>query len=152
MSYHVTILRTNGNRTIPITKEEVAGLARAFPEWKYDADQDALVSVSESDEAPALWFSDGELWTKNPSNDTVTSMLALARHLGARVRGDELETYRTANDTYLHPDDAEAKQETEAEFETWRRRERLKLWAIRAAVIGAAALVGILLKKFGFIK
>jgi len=151
MSYHVTILRTNGKRTIPITKEEVVGLAKAFPEWKYDVDQNALVSVDESDEAPALWFSDGELWTKNPSNDTLTSMLALAKHLGARVRGDEHETYRTANDTYLHPDDAETTEEPEADLRVWRRRERLKLWSIRAAVVGVAALLGFLLKKFGFI-
>lgn|SRR5574341_342236 len=151
MSYHVTILRTSGKRAIPITKEEVVGLAKAFPEWKYDVNQDALVSVSESDEAPALWFSDGELWTKNPSNDTVTSMLALAKHLGARVRGDELETYRTANNTYLHPDDAGAKEESEADLQAWRRREQLKLWAIRATVIGVAALLGFLLKKFGFL-
>lgn len=152
MSYHVTIVRTNGKRTIPITKEEVVGLAKAFPEWTYDEDQEALVSVDESDEAPALWFSDGELWTKNPSNDTVTSMLALAKHLGARVRGDELETYRTANDTYLHPDDAEKNEESEADLQAWRRREQLKLWTIRATVIGVAALLGFLLKKFGFLK
>jgi hypothetical protein len=149
MSYHVTILRTSGKQTVPITKEEAVGLPKAFPDWKYDSDQDALVSATGNE---ALWFSDGELWTKNPSNDTVTSMLALAEHLGARVRGDELETYRTATETYLHPDDAEAKVESDADLEAWSRREKLKLWVIRFAVIGLAVLLGILLKKSGVLK
>lgn len=151
MGYHVTILRTSGDRTIPIEKDEVAGLAKNFPEWKYDADQEALISADDSEEAPALWFSDGELWTRNPSNETITSMLALATHLGARVRGDELETYRTAEETYLHPDDKQTKQDSQAELRAWERRETLKLWMIRAGVIGAAALTGFLLKKYGFI-
>jgi hypothetical protein len=152
MSYHVTILRTNGERIIPITKEEVVGLAKAFPEWKYDVDQDALVPVDESDEAPALWFSDGELWTKNPSNDTVTSMLRLAAHLGARVRGDELETYRTATESFLHPDDAEAKAESNAEGRALIRRTRLKQWTFNAILLGSFILVIVLLKRIGFLE
>lgn len=152
MGYHVNIVRTKGRQTIPITKEEVVGLATAFPEWKYDVAQDALIAVDDSEEPPALWFTDGELWTKNPSNETITSMLALATHLGARVRGDELETYRTTNETYLHPDDAEEKEESEAQSRAWRRREQLKFWTFRVLFICMAALLGFLLKKFGFVK
>jgi hypothetical protein len=32
MNYHITILRTNGTKTIRITKEEVKGLAQTFCE------------------------------------------------------------------------------------------------------------------------
>ena len=115
-------------------------------------EQDALVSVDESEEAPTLWFSDGELWAKNPSNDTVTSMLRLAAHLGARVRGDELETYRTATESYLHPDDAEAKTESDAEGQALIRRTRLKQWAFNAILLGGFISVIVLLKKIGFLE
>lgn len=36
---------------------------------------------------------------------TLVLLLELAGLLHARVRGDELETYRTADETYVHPDD-----------------------------------------------
>ncbi len=143
MGYHLTILRTDGKRTISITRSEVEALAGAFPEWRYDATQDALVSTDDSKEAPALWLSDGELWTKNPSDTTIAAMLKLAEHLKARVRGDEHETYRGVAETYTHPDDAELR--------AWARREQLRLWAMRAALVGGAALLGFLLKKFGVI-
>lgn len=154
MGYHLTILRTKDKQSIPIDQKEIESLPSSFPEWQYDAKQIALVSVDERDDAPALWFTDGQLWTTNPSNETITSMIALANKLKARVRGDELETYRSANETYIHPDDAEKKTEADEDedIEAWRRREQLKLWAIRAAFIGGAALLGFLLKKFGVTK
>jgi hypothetical protein len=52
-------------------------------------------------------FSEGELWTSNPSMPLLEPMIELAGYLGARVRGDELETYRTVDDRYIHPDDRE---------------------------------------------
>ncbi len=148
MGYHLTILRTKGKQAIPIEQKDVENLATVFPDWKYDPKQNALVSY----EAPALWFSTGQLWTTNPSNDTITSMIAFAKYLGARVRGDEFETYQSANETYIHPDDADEKTEADEDIEAWRRREQLKLWAIRAAFIGGAALLSFSLKKFGVIK
>ncbi len=152
MGYHLTILRTDGKRTISITRSEVEALAGAFPEWRYDATQDALVSTDDSKEAPALWLSDGELWTKNPSDATIAAMLKLAEHLKARVRGDEHEIYRSVAETYTHPDDADRQgSASAAELRAWARREQLRLWAMRAALVGGAALLGFLLKKFGVI-
>lgn len=150
MSYHVTILRTKGKRSVPITQEEVLALAAAFPEWTYDAEQKALV-LGKGKQAPALWFAKGELWTKNPSEDTLTAMLALARELGARVRGDELETYRTATQSYLHPDDARAKAESDADTRALIRRTRLRSLALHAAIFGSFALLIVLFAKLGLI-
>jgi hypothetical protein len=152
VSYHVTILRTKGKQSIPITAEEVLALAAAFPQWEYDAGQNALVSRESSETDPALWFSDGELWTKNPSEDTLSTMLEFAAHIGARVRGDELETYRTPTESYLHPDDAEAKSASEAHTGMLIGRTRLKSIALRAAVVGAFALIALLFVKLGFLK
>jgi len=152
LGYHITILRTQDKQTIAITKEEVLGLAEVFPEWSYDSNQDALVFVDKSDEAPALWFSDGRLWTGNPSNETLASMIALAKHLKARVRGDEFETYRTADEVYLHPDDAQEKAEADAEVGALIRRTRRKQWVLNAVLFGSFISLILLLKKFGFLE
>lgn len=152
MGYHVTILRTNGKQTMPITKAEVIALAEAFPGWQYDADQDALVSLDSGDDAPALWLTDGELWTTNPRGETMASMLALARHLNARVRGDELETYRTPAESYLHADDAAAKADADAENAALIRRSRVRSWAFRGLAVASAALLSFVLQKFGLLK
>ena len=152
MGYHVTILRTKGKRTVPISMEEVLALPAVFPQWKYDADQEGLVSLDEREDAPALWFSDGELWTSNPSDETLTAMIAIADHLGARVRGDEMETYRTATESYLHPDDVDAKAESDAETRALLRRTRMKTLILNAAIFGFFVLLALLLKWLGFLE
>lgn len=152
MGYHVTILRTQERQTIPIAKVEVLELAKIFPKWTYDANQDALVSTDEHAEAPALWFSEGKLWTTTPSDETLTSMIALANHLHARVRGDEFETYRTANETYLHPDDAQEKAEADAAVGTLIQRTHRKQRLFNAILFGSLISVVLILKKIGFLE
>lgn len=152
MGYHVTILRTQDRQTVPIAKVEVLELAKIFPEWTYDANQDALVSTEERAEAPVLWFSEGKLWTTNPSDETLASMIALANHLHARVQGDEFETYRTANETYLHPDDAQEKAEADAAVGTLIRRTHRKQWLLNAVLIGSLISVILILKKIGLLE
>jgi hypothetical protein len=108
MGYHVTILRTGAGIRQAITEDEVrraivpmAGRFGIFPGteefWLY---QPALGDASE-----ILVLSDGELWTKSPGEPFVELMIELAGYLGARVRGDELETYRSLEEVYIHPDD-----------------------------------------------
>ncbi|HYD59499.1 MAG TPA: hypothetical protein VEC35_04055 [Noviherbaspirillum sp.] len=152
MGYHVTILRTQVRQTIPITKAEILELAQIFPEWTYDAEQEALVSAGERVDAPALWFSEGKLWTTNPSDETITSMIALANHLHARVRGDEFETYRTVDETYLHPDDAQEKAEADASVDALIRRTRRKQWLFNAVLFGTLISLILILKKIGFLE
>lgn len=152
MGYHVAILRSKGALKIPLQQQEVENLPAHFPDWQYDAAQNALFKREDREDSPGLWFSDGELWTSNPSHATLAAMVAMAQHLGARARGDELETYRTADDTYTHPDDANMKQESDEDIGVWRRREQYRLWAIRAAFIGGVVLLTYALKKFGLLK
>lgn len=49
------------------------------------------------------------LWTKDPDKDALQLMIEIAGALrkGARVRNDEYKTYLTAEQTYIHPDDAD---------------------------------------------
>ena len=47
-----------------------------------------------------VWFdwNRGQVFTKHPNQTTLGKMLAIARHLGAIVQGDEGETYNRADD------------------------------------------------------
>jgi hypothetical protein len=81
-----------------------------------------------------LWFGDGELWTKNPDDAALERMIALAGALGARVRGDEGETYRAPDDAYAHPDDEDDRRAAAAVSEQWMRRER-RTWMFRGIVV-----------------
>lgn len=146
MGYHVTIVRA-----LPITREEVIGIARELGEWNYDPEQDALVSLHDSPEAAALWFSDGEIWTKNPNEENITKMISIAEKLKARVRGDEMETYRSATETYIHPEDALPKQKADAEAKVSAWHFRIRQWLFNAALMSTFLLTILFLKWVGFL-
>lgn len=147
MGYHLSILRTNGKQNIPIDQMEIESLPGAFPEWQFDTKQIALVSVDDRDDAPALWFTDGQLWTTNPSDETIASMITLANKLGARVRGDEFETYRTVNETYVHPDDMETLGELQSESKSLAKSSKLRSLLFRVLAALAGILVAFALHK-----
>lgn len=81
------------------------------------------------DESEIVIVDDGELWASNPSEPLLALMIELAGYLDARVRGDELETYRTVDDTYIHPDDREL-----AEQYPPPRPGRSPAWAVARAM------------------
>jgi hypothetical protein len=110
MGYHVHILRTESGQPRPITQDEVrqaiepmAGRLEIVPDkpefWLYQP------ALGEESEIVVFDDSGGELWATNPSDPLLELMIELAGYLGARVRGDEYETYRSLDDTYIHPDD-----------------------------------------------
>jgi hypothetical protein len=108
MGYHVTILRTGAGIRQPITEDEVrraivpmAGRFEIFP----GTEEFSLYQPALGDASEILVLSDGELWTKSPGEPFVELMIELAAYLGARVRGEELETYRSLEEVYIHPDD-----------------------------------------------
>lgn len=73
-------------------------------------------------------------------------MLGLADELGARVRGDELETYRTPTETYRHRDDDAQRASDEALVSAMKRRQRIRQWGLNIAVFGFLALLAILVR------
>lgn len=150
MGYHVSIMRTSGKKQIPIFREEVEAIGRAHPLWTYKEDEGALV-LNDGDERVELWFSDGEIWTKNPTEATIEQMLRVAEHLKARVRGDELETYRSPADTYLHPDDAEMHTKSRAEVEIIIRKTHIKSFVVHSAIFFFVGLI-LLFKHLGWIE
>lgn len=128
MSYHVTILRTRQGKPQPIGRDEVLAVVGARPELQVEAGKDGTLQITvreRGEERPLLIWEGGELWARDPDPDTLGLLVELAEPLGARVRGDELETYRSATETYTHPDDAAAIRLSEADVRRLKARSRV---------------------------
>lgn len=147
MGYHIEILRTSRDGENQISFEEAARAASAIGGWEVTPGSQELSLLVGDQDYLTLWISEGRLWTKNPSDYGLAAMLELAKQLGARVRGDELETYRTVNENYLHPDDAEEKAAAEKEgYELVRRVKRRRL-VLHGCIFGTFAVLGLLAKR-----
>ncbi len=147
MSYHVTILRGQGQRHERIRDEELTQAVASFPELDYDAAAKEVVYRAEGETRARLFLTRGELWTKNPDRDVLDVMIRLANHLGARVRGDEFETYRTPDDWYIHPDDQGDLERTRKQVNIQLRRSKRQSYLIFASVMAFAAVLGLLVNR-----
>lgn len=150
MGYHVTILRTRQGRSIPITRAEVEALAAGGSEFQLrdgTLGEVDLVCFREEAEAARLTLQQGELWTKNPEEEQLRAMLDVAARLGhgARVRGDELETYRTPGETFTHPDDEQAVERAGFDTEKARRKRKIKAIVRRGVTVGVFVLLGLIM-------
>jgi len=154
MGYHVTILRTEAGIQRQITEDEVrraivpmAGRLEVYPDtnefWLYQP------ALGEKSEILILDKDEGELWAKTPGETFTALMIELAGYLGARVRGEELETYRSLDDVYIHSDDQaewdlayspEARKSTRSRA-AGQTRHRLAMCALIAVVLSAIVLL-----------
>ncbi len=132
MSYHVTILRTAGEQQVSISLDEAKTAISEIPGWEYLAGKDvAFVFSQAGKEIACLWYQDGELWAKNPEQEAIARMVALAEKLDARVRGDEYETYTSPTETYTHPDDAALVQSNAEESQRLERNSNVRHYLFR---------------------
>ena len=69
-------------------------------------------------------------------------MVALASELGARVRGDNFETYRSADDTYFDAEDAEDRVKSELEGQRILNSSKTEDLKIKIAIVIIFSLVG----------
>lgn len=140
MGYHVAILRTRNGQTIPITKSEVDSLVASLPGSRIQLDErnkNVLNVVITKDGKDVSWlaFQDGKLWTKNPEDNEIQVMIDIAKQLGARVRGDEFETFHTPTETFSHPDDKLNIQRAEESAKQIRKTARSKQLRLNLALI-----------------
>ena len=154
MSYHVTILRTKEGRRIPIERGEIEAVIASHKDLQTTPGRDGelnITTIAGGHSGPLLIWKDGEIWTKNPDDATMALMLALAATLGARVRSDELETYRTVDETYHHPDDRAELEAAQRETRELIRSTKRKQWALNAVIFGGflllASIVGYLSRR-----
>ena len=103
MGYDVHIARTafwfdSEEEAIPL--EEWLTVVQSDPDRALDPENrppDALFVGHPESPAP-LWWQRGMIDTKNPDTATILKMLEIASRLGAKVQGDDLETYTLAKD------------------------------------------------------
>ena len=139
MSYHVAIVRTRNGARAPVSRAEVDALLSARPDLRSRPTDDGGLEIIRGD--TLLVFEHGEIWTKNPDDVTLALLLELAAPLGARVRGDEFETYRTVNETYVHPDDREQAEAARRESADVVRQTRARQRRLNAILIGIFVLI-----------
>ena len=102
MGYDLHITRASqwaDNTGFEITADEWLALVRSDPELGPDPAHDPYGARWTSAEPQAEgWFdwSDGNVYTTNPSRAVVNKMLALAKSLEAMVQGDDNEVYANA--------------------------------------------------------
>ena len=148
MGYHITILRSDGARQIPIAEPEMLELLRSRPDLSFREAEAGHIEFGPADRpaAPLLVWQNGEIWTDGPDEATLSLMLELAERLGARVRGDELETYRTPTETYLHPDDARKSGDDAALVKEMLHKRRIRQWRLNMAIFVVFALLFLLVR------
>lgn len=146
MAYHVTILRTERGVQIPITREEVRKISSTRPELTIDESHPERLILTRTvpNREDVLVWQDGNIWAVNPDKDLLQFMIDLAADLGARVRGDEFETYSSPERSYRHPDDrGEEKEADRLTQQLIRRRTKSQILLNLSIVAFFAILVGI---------
>lgn len=148
MGYHATILRTVAGKRQPIGRDEVEAVVASRKNLllRDDGPSRVRIHLAGAQQPPILVLQNGEIWTNNPERETVVTMLELASALGARVRGDELETYRTPDEWYTHPDDERLIAQAKREAQVTRRRTQLASFTWLAGVLSVMAVVGLLVE------
>lgn len=143
MSYHVTILRTNQGVQLPISLEEAVSVASNIEGWRY-YESPPTFEFQGKPGSCTLWYQDGEIWTKNPEEWQLDVMVTLARRLNARVRGDDWETYDSADKTIQHPDDVPLRKQAEARSKALLTRSIKEQRYLRNAIVGFFVALGVI--------
>ena len=143
MGYHVTILRTSQGKQLPISLEEVVSVTSNIDGWRH-LESPLTFGFHDKDDSCTLWYQDGELWTKNPEEWQLGVMVALAKRLNARVRGDEWETYDDTGNTFQHPDDILLRKEDEARSTEILATSMQEQRFIRNAIVGFFVVLGVI--------
>lgn len=118
MSYHLSIVKTTPQGQIPISKGDVLEYVKFNDSIEVvNSKSDALIMQCHLDNGRLmdLFWNNGELWVENPDGEIIDALVNIASYFNARVRGDELETYISSKETYIHPDDKEVLEQQEVE-------------------------------------
>lgn len=104
MGYHVELVR---NGRLKVAWEELAVVAASRAGWGVDHIKRQIEIVNHGEPRGLLIWDVEAPWLKSP-DDVLVALIDLAANLDARVRGDELESCRSAEDGYIDPDDTAA--------------------------------------------
>lgn len=154
MGYHVRITRERLNQQSPIPLDEWLRFIEATDEFeKVDTEPNSQVGAFNRQQhavrvrsIPDSWlgWSEGEIWTKSPSDPLFEYMLTLAPQLRARVAGDESEFYLDA-ENYVY--EVDGRQYSQGEWQAIHahksRRREIPSLKYRLLVIATGLLLGL---------
>ena len=145
MGYHVHILRTKNGAPDPISEEEISSAISGEPELHFTG------NCVERNKQFFLSYDNGELWLKNPEERDMIEMVSIAEKIGARVRGDELETYTSTGQAYIHKDDEQLVLETEKLNANMRRDTKRRQYLLNICIFGSFSLFLIVFNYLGWL-
>lgn len=138
MSYHVSIIRSQSGKRGFISKREVYEYIDTVNELSISEDNygNLLISYKKlGEDNHLIMWQEGEIWSKSPDKLTLQLMIDIANNLGARVCGDELESYISPTETYIHQDD-------QAEYSARNRQKKYAKWdRVYRAIMGRIVVV-----------
>jgi hypothetical protein len=145
MGYHVTIIRKKGNKIEPVSKQEWEAFVAKSPNLSFEVLDDgrtyAVIKDNQGQIKTWLDWNEGEIWTKNPEEDVLAEMIQIAGQLGARVRGDEGEYYKSVSETYYDPLEKEEHDRNQQEVQKSGRRRRIKQIIAHTIIFGFFAFM-----------
>jgi len=146
MSNHLSIVRSKGGADITIPLADLRRLVLAHPQCqlKTNPDGSANLIAQSSEGVFQVYWSPNHLWAERLDERFINPLIEIATLLGARVRGDESESYRSRDDTYIHPDDAAAVAANKTES-AGRDRRRMYWNVARIAIL--AILAALMIKE-----
>ena len=105
--FHITRRASWADEGNDIAPEEWLQYVRSQSDLRPDTERGphfALWLGPTSQTEPWLDWSDGQIYTKNPSPELIDRMVAAARHFGAAVQGDDGEIYENGSTPPRQPD------------------------------------------------
>lgn len=151
MGYNVSILRKRGGVVGVINEEEVIDAAKNLPNVSVEAFKSGsmpwLKIAIDGDAALILACTGGVWWAKTPDDRQLILMISLAEMLGARVRGDDFETYRSVSQTFLHDDDIEERNESLIAGRHIVDQAKRRKWLLNGGIIAFFAILAAIVAK-----
>jgi hypothetical protein len=146
MAYRVELVASPPR---PITWDELARATGSLPGWKAHDREQELRLTEQSRLLTRITLHQGEASAKLPDERALAALIRLATQVGLRIRGDDGESYRSATETFVHPDDADLHDSTPALPIAGRKAQGATLWsgsgriAALAVVMLVFALLGL---------
>ena len=116
MSYHLSFIRSKDGQVEKLDRDEIRKLiskSAAYVDTVDDGDGLVYKLKTPTGLTYCLYFTNGHLWAERFDPEQIGELIKVAKELNCRLRGDEGETYLSAKETYIHPDDGLATEEYE---------------------------------------
>ena len=115
MAYHVSLVNTDKkdiSSKLIINKEKFRGFLFKEFNMKEEINKNGTLEFYYDKDDPSftIFYTEGiegEYYINTTDDKHIEKLIAIAEKLndGTRVRGDEVETYKSLEDVYIHPDD-----------------------------------------------